>query len=83
MRFTPREKALIMDALGALCMTAPRDEWEEISKLAEKAVAWLDEPVPFEIDGYPLEGSVLGVCGHRVAEIEWVAGFRNCENCRG
>lgn len=26
-------------------------------------------------------GYVVGECGHRVAQAEWDAGFRNCERC--
>jgi hypothetical protein len=32
-----------------------------------------------DIPGQP--GYVVGVCGHRVAQSEWNAGFRDCERC--
>jgi hypothetical protein len=39
-------------------------------------------PIPLELNG-GLAGYVVGKCGHRVAESEWRAGFRNCERDGG
>lgn len=38
------------------------------------------DPIPPEQTG-GMSGFVVGECGHRVAEIEWRAGLRNCERC--
>ena len=38
------------------------------------------DPIPAERTG-GMTGFRVGECGHRVAESEWVAGFRNCERC--
>ncbi len=35
----------------------------------------------FIVDGFAFPGYVVGTCQHRVAESEWVAGFRKCERC--
>lgn len=32
-------------------------------------------------ENFGLDGFVVGICGHRVAESEWRAGFRTCERC--
>jgi hypothetical protein len=39
-------------------------------------------PIPLELNG-GMAGYVVGKCGHRVAESEWRAGFRNCERDGG
>lgn len=49
----------------------------------------MSEPIPASEVGKPfyneatgfIPGYVAGKCGHRVAESEWRAGFRTCEQC--
>lgn len=39
------------------------------------------QAVPFDPGTGPMAGYVAGLCGHRVAESEWRAGYRTCEQC--
>lgn len=66
---------------------------EDLIKLAMQTVAEetggegrvYPEPgasIPLELNG-GMAGYVVGKCGHRVAESEWRAGFRNCERDGG
>ncbi len=52
---------------------------------AEAEREWLrnlaGDPEPFDPGAGPMTGYVAGHCGHRVAESEWRAGYRNCERC--
>jgi hypothetical protein len=40
------------------------------------------DPIPPEETG-GMRGFVVGMCGHRLAQSEWNAGFRNCERDGG
>jgi hypothetical protein len=81
-----------------MCLAAVRSPelmptTDDLIKLAVQAVAedTGDEgpvypqpgaPIPLELNG-GMAGFVVGECGHRVAESEWRAGFRNCERDGG
>lgn len=49
--------------------------------ILELTATWKGQPEPFNAGDGPVPGYVAGACGHRVAESEWKAGFRNCERC--
>lgn len=79
MKLTPQDKVLLVKALAVLQDHNGEDDGAE--ELAQRIRESLETPVPFNPGNGPQEGYVAGWCGHRVAAIEWRAGFRNCERC--
>lgn len=79
MKLTPQDKILLVKALNALQDHSGENDGAEA--LERRIKESLETPVPFNPGDGPQAGYVAGWCGHRVAAMEWQAGFRNCERC--
>lgn len=74
--------------MGKKITEAEFDEWmaQATAMGGVPTFLYVEQGVPegaerFVVNGFAFPGYVVGTCGHRVAESEWVSGFRNCERC--